>query len=35
MIMAATGHETERAFRTYIKITRYENAEMLLAALNG
>ncbi len=35
MIMSATGHETERAFRTYIKITRYENAEMLLSALNG
>lgn len=33
MIMSATGHETEQAFRTYIKITRYENAEMLLAAL--
>lgn len=35
MIMSATGHETERAFRTYIKVTRYEKAEMLLAALSS
>lgn len=33
MIMSVTGHETERAFRTYIKITRYENAEMMLEKL--
>lgn len=33
MIMSVTGHETEKAFRTYIKITRYENAEMLLEKL--
>lgn len=33
MIMSVTGHETEKAFRTYIKITRYEHAEMILEKL--
>lgn len=31
MIMAITGHKTEKAFLTYIKVTEDENAEMMMA----
>lgn len=31
MIMAITGHKTERAFLTYIKVTEDENAERMMA----
>jgi site-specific recombinase XerD len=30
MIMAITGHKTEKAFLTYIKVTKEENAERML-----
>jgi hypothetical protein len=28
--MAITGHKTEKAFLTYIKVTKEENAERML-----
>ncbi|GAB5565169.1 MAG: site-specific integrase [Winogradskyella sp.] len=35
VIMAITGHTTERAFTSYIKISRDENAELMLRYLNN
>ena len=30
MIMAITGHKTEKAFLTYIKVSEEENAERMM-----
>ena len=30
MIMRITGHQTEKAFLTYIKVTEDENAERMI-----
>ena len=35
VIMAITGHRTERAFSSYIKISKDENAELMLRYLNS
>ena len=35
VIMAITGHKTERAFSSYIKITNDENAQLMLRYLNA